>query len=84
MEKPFLSNRLMRCMSPEGLAEVVLDYDYDGITRYHASVHLRAKLREYQGAMWAGVRLHERATVIRALRMIDRIEEQYGKKRKSA
>lgn len=83
MEKPFLSNRLMRCMSPGGLAEVVLDTDYDGITRYQASVHLRQKLRRYQGAMWVGAPLHERAEVIRALREIDRIEEKHGQ-RKSA
>lgn len=83
-EKPFLSNRLMRCMVPGRLAQVVLDHEYDGVTRYHASVHLRAKLRMYQGAMWVGAPLHERADVVRALREIDRIEETYGKKKESA
>jgi hypothetical protein len=81
-EKPFLSNRLMRCMDAGGLARVVLDTEYDGITRHHASVFLRNKLRDFQGAMWLGAPMSDRADVIRALRVIERIEEAH--KRKSA
>ena len=73
----FVPTRTLHCLSPGGLARVVLDHEtYDGITRYNAGTLMKNRLSQYNGAMWVGAPLHERADVIRALRMMAEMEER--------
>jgi len=68
------SKRLLSVLSPVQLARIVLDPKMDGITRFNAAASMQYKLSEFNGAMWIGVSLNDRADVIRALREINRIE----------
>lgn len=69
LDEPISKQRLLRVMALGDVALVVLDKDTPAIERFNAAAVLRHRLREFNGALWVGVPLHERHAVINALRM---------------
>lgn len=68
MVEPISKQRILRVMSLGDVAKIVLDPDTPHADRLDATAMLRYRLREFNGAMWVGAPLHERGSVIQALR----------------
>lgn len=67
-KQALISVQVLKVVTLGRLAKIVLDTNEHSINRLNAKVMLYNRLREYNGAMWVGASLHERADVIRVLR----------------
>ena len=67
-KQSLISVQVLKVVTLGRLAKMVLDTNEHAINRLNAKVMLFDRLREYNGAMWVGAPLHERADVIRVLR----------------
>jgi len=68
MATPIEKHRILRIMSLGDVAKLALNQSEPLTDRLTAAAMLRHRLREFNGAMWAGAPLHERNAVINALR----------------
>ena len=59
---------ILKILTPGRLARIIMDKEENGINRLNAKVVFYDKLSEFNGAMWVGAELHERADVIRCLK----------------